>query len=90
MIQQVNITKNLLKHLAGEMLSDDYKASLPVKSIAGSALKCFGHKGLPSEYIRDTAQQVYASYSNAPNYQYNKNEAILAQGILEFERYVNQ
>ena len=80
----VPMNRNMLKHLAGEMLSNDYKASLPIKSIAGSALKCFGDKGIPSEYILDTAQQVCASYNNAPNYQYTKNEAILAKGMLVF------
>lgn len=90
MIDNTIITKDLLKHLAGEALSEDYRAEIPVKSIAGSALKCFGDKGVPKTEIRDTAKQIVASYTNAPNYQYNKNEAILAYGVLNFETYVKQ
>lgn len=88
MIDNTMITKSLLKHLAGEVLSEDYRAEIPVKSIAGSALKCFGDKGVPKIEIRDIAKQILASYTNAPNYQYNKNEAILAYGVSNFETYI--
>lgn len=88
MLQLDNLTGDLLKHLAGEMLSDDYKASAPVKSVAGSVLKCFGDRGTPGQNIKDIAQYIFASYNNAPDYQYNVREAALAKGVLEFDYYI--
>lgn len=88
MLQLNNLSRDLLKHLAGEMLSNDYKASVPVKSVAGSVLKCFGDRGTPGQNIKDTARYIFASYNNAPNYQYNIREAALAKGILEFDYYI--
>jgi len=68
-----------IANLAGYILEPDYKSTNSlVKSIAGSALKCCGHKGVPHAEIIEKATMI--SYAGSKIYK--KMEVKLANEIL--------
>lgn len=71
--------KKEIAHLAGYILDSEYKSTnYLVKSVAGSALKCCGHKGFPNAEIIEKATMI----SHAGLKLYNKLEVKLANEIL--------
>ena len=68
-----------IANLAGYILEPDYKSTNSlVKSVAGSALKCCGHKGVPNAEIIEKATMI--SYAGSKIYK--KMEVQLANEIL--------
>ena len=67
--------------LAGEILEKEYPANQLVKSVAGSTLKCLGHKGTPSKIIKEKAQQILTASEKAKNL-YKEKELIIAEYVL--------
>jgi hypothetical protein len=68
-----------IANLAGHILEPEYKSTNSlVKSIAGSALKCCGHKGVPHAEIIEKATMI--SYAGSKIYK--KMEVKLANEIL--------
>ncbi len=68
-----------IANLAGYILEPDYKSTNSlVKSIAGSALKCCGHKGVPHAEVIEKATMI--SYAGSKIYK--KMEVKLANEIL--------
>ena len=68
-----------IANLAGYILEPDYKSTNSlVKSVAGSALKCCGHKGVPHAEIIEKATMI--SYAGLKIYK--KMEVKLANEIL--------
>ena len=68
-----------IANLAGHILEPDYKSTNSlVKSVAGSALKCCGHKGVPHAEIIEKATMI--SYAGSKIYK--KMEVKLANEIL--------
>ena len=69
-----------IANLAGYILDSDYKSTNSlVKSVAGSALKCCGHKGVPHAEIIEKATMI--SYAGSKIYK--KMEVKLANEILK-------
>ena len=69
-----------IANLAGYILEPDYKSTNSlVKSVAGSALKCCGHKGVPHAEIIEKATMI----SCADTKIYKKMEVKLANEILK-------
>jgi hypothetical protein len=69
-----------IANLAGYILDPDYKSTNSlVKSVAGSALKCCGHKGFPHAEIIEKATMI----SCADTKVYKKIEVKLANEILK-------
>jgi len=69
-----------IANLAGHILEPEYKSTNSlVKSIAGSALKCCGHKGVPHAEIIEKATMI----SCADTKIYKKMEVKLANEILK-------
>ena len=69
-----------IANLAGHILEPDYKSTNSlVKSVAGSALKCCGHKGVPHAEIIEKATMI--SYAGSKIYK--KMEVKLANEILK-------
>ena len=69
-----------IANLAGYILDSDYKSTDSlVKSVAGSALKCCGHKGVPHAEIIEKATMI----SCADTKGYKKMEVTLANEILK-------
>ena len=68
-----------ITNLAGHILEPDYKSTNSLaKSVAGSALKCCGHKGVPHAEIIEKATMI--SYAGSKIYK--KMEVKLANEIL--------
>ena len=68
-----------IANLAGHILEPEYKSTNSlVKSIAGSALKCCGHKGVPHDEVIEKATMI--SYAGSKIYK--KMEVKLANEIL--------
>ena len=68
-----------IANLAGYILEPDYKSTNSlVKSVAGSALKCCGHKGVPHAEVIEKATMI--SYAGSKIYK--KMEVKLANEIL--------
>ena len=68
-----------IANLAGHILEPEYKSTNSlVKSIAGSALKCCGHKGVPHAEVIEKATMI--SYAGSKIYK--KMEGKLANEIL--------
>ena len=68
-----------IANLAGYILEPDYKSTNSlVKSVASSALKCCGHKGVPHAEIIEKATMI----SSANTKVYKKIEVKLANEIL--------
>lgn len=54
-----------IANLAGHILEPDYKSTNSlVKSVAGSALKCCGHKGVPHAEIIEKATKMEVKLAN--------------------------
>ena len=69
-----------IANLAEHILEPDYKSTNSlVKSVAGSALKCCGHKGVPHAEIIEKATMI--SYAGSKIYK--KMEVKLANEILK-------
>ena len=69
-----------IANLAEYILEPDYKSTNSlVKSVAGSALKCCGHKGVPHAEIIEKATMI--SYAGSKIYK--KMEVKLANEILK-------
>lgn len=72
--------KKEIANLAGYILEPEYKPTNSlVKSVAGSALKCCGHKGVPHAEIIEKATMI--SYAGSKIYK--KMEVKLANEILK-------
>lgn len=71
-------TKKMAR-LAGIILEKEYRATNDlVKSLAGSALKCFGDRGIPSAEIIEKAIMIKTAGIKF----YFKNEVKLAEAVL--------
>lgn len=71
-------TKNMAR-LAGIILEKEYRATNDlVKSLAGSALKCFGDRGIPSAEIIEKAIMIKTAGIKG----YFENEVKLAEAVL--------
>lgn len=71
-------TKKMAR-LAGIILEKEYRATNDlVKSLAGSALKCFGDKGIPSAEIIEKAIMIKTAGIKF----YFGNEVKLAEAVL--------
>lgn len=71
-------TKKMAR-LAGIILEKEYRATNDlVKSLAGSALKCFGDKGIPSAEIIEKAIMIKTAGIKS----YFENEVKLAEAVL--------
>lgn len=64
---------------AGTILEKEYHATNDLaKSLAASALKCFGDRGIPSAEIIEIAIMIKTAGTKV----YFKNEVILAEAVL--------
>lgn len=71
-------TKKMAR-LAGIILEKEYRATNDlVKSLAGSALKCFGDRGIPSPEIIEKAIMIKTAGIKF----YFENEVKLAEAVL--------
>ena len=71
-------TKKMAR-LAGIILEKEYRATNDlVKSLAGSALKCFGDRGIPSVEIIEKAIMIKTAGIKS----YFENEVKLAEAVL--------
>ena len=71
-------TKKMAR-LAGIILKKEYRATNDlVKSLAGSALKCFGDRGIPSAEIIEKAIMIKTAGIKS----YFENEVKLAEAVL--------
>ena len=71
-------TKKMAR-LAGIILEKEYRATNDlVKSLAGSALKCFGDRGIPSAEIIEKAIMIKTAGIKS----YFENEVKLAEAVL--------
>ena len=67
--------------IAGEVLEKEYIANKLVKSVAGSTLKCLGHKGIPSRKVKENARQIVTASKKDKN-RYKEKEITIAKYIL--------
>lgn len=70
-----------IKSIAGQVLEKRFPADNKGKSIAGSILKCTGHKGTPSPVIIDTAKLITASKNSRKLY--SEKVIVLAEYIVK-------